>query len=52
METHRDSVKTDNLGRLPMCHHVTAAPVPQPYRPVPVHRGHAVSAAWAGKPQL
>lgn len=47
LETHRDGVKTDNLGRLPMCHHLPTPP-PQPYRPVPVHRGHAVSRVWKG----
>ena len=44
LETHRDGVKTDNLGRLPICHHMPIpAPIPTPpYRPVPVQRGHAV----------
>jgi hypothetical protein len=51
LETHRDGVKTDNLSRLPVCHHVPAAPIPQPYRPVPVHRGHAVSTVWKGEPR-
>jgi hypothetical protein len=46
LETHRDGVKTDNLGLLPTCHHVPVSPVPPPYRPVPVHRGHPVGATW------
>ncbi len=49
LETHRDGVKTDNLGKLPMCHHETVAPAPPPYRPVPVHRGHAVGRAWRSR---
>ena len=49
LETHRDKVKTDNLDDLPTCHHLPVpAPSPQPYRPVPVHRGHAVSKPWKG----
>jgi hypothetical protein len=46
LETHRDGVKTDNLSRLPTCHHIPVAPIPQPYRPTPVHRGHAVGTPW------
>jgi hypothetical protein len=46
LETHRDGVKTDNLGQLPVCHHVSASPVPPPYRQVPVHRGHPVNSTW------
>jgi hypothetical protein len=46
LETHRDGVKTDNLECLPICHHVpvqpSPTPVPLPYRPAPVHRGHCV----------
>lgn len=44
LETHRDGVKTDNLSRLPICHHATVqpTPLPLPYRPAPVHRGHCV----------
>jgi len=47
LETHRDGVKTDNLGQLPVCHHAPA-PKPVPYRPAPVHRGHAVGMKWRG----
>jgi hypothetical protein len=48
LETHRDGVTTDNLGQLPTCHHVLPpTPMPAPtYRPVPVHRGHAVGVPW------
>jgi hypothetical protein len=44
LETHRDGVTTDNLAKLPICHHVPVhpSPVPPPYRPVPIHRGHSV----------
>lgn len=43
LETHRDGVKTDNLENLPVCHHaVHPTPVPLPYRPAPVQRGHCV----------
>ena len=45
LETHRDGVVTDNLGRLPVCQHAQAAavpPAPVPYRPAPVQRGHSV----------
>jgi hypothetical protein len=49
LETHRDGVKTDNLGRLPACHHDAPSPVPPPHRPTPVHRGHAVGADWLKK---
>ncbi len=50
LETHRDGVKTDNLGRLPTCQHDAPSPVlPTPYRPTPVHRGHAVGANWFKK---
>ena len=44
LETHRDGVTTDNLGRLPICDHVPVqySPVPPPYRRVPIHRGHCV----------
>ena len=49
LETHRDGVKTDNLGRLPVCRHNVVTPAPPPYRPAPVHRGHAVGADWLKK---
>lgn len=49
LETHRDGVKTDNLGQLPTCHHVPVSSAPPPYRPVPVHRGHPVCASCWGK---
>jgi hypothetical protein len=49
LETHRDGVETDNLGRLPLCHHNLVNPAPPPYRPAPVHRGHAVGADWLRK---
>jgi hypothetical protein len=49
LETHRDGVKTDNLDHLPACHHNAHSPVPQPHRPTPVHRGHAVGADWLKK---
>ncbi len=50
LETHRDGVTTDNLGHLPTCHHLpTPAPTPQPYRPAPIHRGHAVNSTWKPK---
>lgn len=44
LETHRDGVTTDNLTKLPICHHVPVqpSPVPPPYRPAPIHRGHCV----------
>lgn len=45
LETHRDGVVTDNLGRLPVCRHAQAvapSPSPAPYRPAPVQRGHCV----------
>lgn len=46
LETHRDEVKTDNLSHLPTCHHFPVVPAPQPYRPAPIHRGHAVGTPW------
>jgi hypothetical protein len=49
LETHRDGVKTDNLGRLPTCQHDAPSPVPPPHRPTPVHRGHAVGINWLKK---
>lgn len=49
LETHRDGVKTDNLTRLPVCHHNAVDPAPPPCRPAPVHRGHAVAIDLMGK---
>lgn len=48
LETHRDGVKTDNLGNLPLCRHIPIAPTPLPYRPAPVHRGHCVFSGKLG----
>jgi hypothetical protein len=49
LETHRDGVKTDNLGLLPTCQHEAPSQTPPPYRPAPVHRGHGVGTSWFKK---